>query len=189
MRYSRALERELLTEIARSPEAHLVLGPRTTPVFGTGPYRRKDGAIVVYRDGASERLHRRLYRLVRFPGLGNTKLSPACLLWGCLNPWHYTDTGVTSATFCPNGHDLRATMLPDGVCGRCLTVRRAQRSNGQPTAAAKQRAKTHCPRGHAYDHHNTAVYRDPRGRIHRRCRACDATRRRRLPLSAPPPSV
>jgi hypothetical protein len=39
---------------------------------------------------------------------------------------------------------------------------------------------THCPRGHAYDEANTSVRISARGRVSRKCRACEAARQREL---------
>lgn len=85
-------------------------------------------------------------------------------------------------------YELVVGVVPRGlkvghVCGREACVNPAHLVAGTvrehtlrgDTIAARNAAKTHCPRGHAYDARNTYLYRSRRGR-HRMCRTCKGLR-------------
>lgn len=76
------------------------------------------------------------------------------------------------------------------------------RKNHPGNTADIRRSITHCPKGHPYSGDNLYVWRDKRGRPHRKCRTCQRARNRRqrrkgevsvgvdaLALSPSPPSL
>lgn len=101
--------------------------------------------------------HRWLYQHVNGPIPEGLNLDHLCRVRNCVNPAHLEP--VT------NAENIRRGMV--GV------VRGAQ-----------QRAKTHCPQGHPYDEANTIFYGG--AKRYRRCRACEAIRKKRTPSSKRP---
>lgn len=102
------------------------------------------------RSGSYRPAHRVAWEMLVGPIGGGLEIDHLCRNHGCVNPDHLEP--VTHAE----------------------NMRRA------PWKAAEfQRAKTHCPKGHAYDEENTYINAGKR-----RCRACDRERCRRRSGSA-----
>lgn len=176
-------ERSVLESIRRYPEDHVV--------WKRELYTRSDGALQVYRDGLSEFLHRRLYRLLIDPELKRQRLARSCERFGCVNPYHWRITGPLVAgarSHCVHGHEYTdANTTASGHCATCAAVRAAKRAGGVIDAPSLNAVKTHCPHGHEYDATNTYVYVGGHG-VHRKCRRCNAERaaaRRQRPAPAP----
>ncbi|MDQ3028986.1 MAG: HNH endonuclease [Actinomycetota bacterium] len=93
------------------------------------------------RTGQMEGAHRVAYRLLIGEVPDGLELDHLCRNPGCVNPWHLEP--VTHAV-------------------------NSRRSTAGEVNAARQRAITHCPQGHAYSAENTGFRRDGR----RRCKAC-----------------
>lgn len=175
MKLSLEAERSVIESARRYPSDHIVWQRKS--------YSRADGALTVYRDGLSEALHRRLYRLVIDPELKRQRLERTCDRWGCANPYHYRIAGGTergARTHCGKGHPYEPDNVTDsGHCLICATARRAKRAAGEKLdAPARNAAKEFCPSGHAYDQANTYIAIGARG-IHRKCRRCNRDRARR----------
>ena len=180
MKLSRSAEADVVESLRRYPDDHLVFRPEM--------YLRADGFLPVYRDGLSEFLHRRLYRLTVQPDLGRRKLVRICDRHGCVNPLHHrTAEGLEpgSRERCPNGHLYEGNTTWSGHCAICARARQARRAgHAGPDAAAINAAKDVCPNGHEYDEANTYYWQTARG-THRKCRACNRARaaaRRRRPV-------
>lgn len=107
-------------------------------------------------EGKKALAHRIIYQLLKGPILHGLQLDHLCRVRECVNPAHMEP--VTCA------ENLR----------RGLTSQ---------VAAARERAKTHCPYGHPYDEANTYMGKNSAGRRGRVCRKCNnistAKRRRR----------
>jgi hypothetical protein len=177
VKLSREAERSVLESIRRYPEDHVT--------WRRELYTRADGALLVYRDGLAELLHRRLYRLTIDPDLGRKRLVRTCDKHGCANPHHYEVQGEETRTHCPKGHPYAGNTDPTGHCAICAAARRASRSGDGKPAPVLNAEKTHCPNSHEYTPRNTYVYVG-RGGVHRKCRACNAERaaaRRRQPAA------
>lgn len=176
-------ERSVLESIRRYPEDHVV--------WKRELYTRPDGALQVYRDGLSEFVHRRFYRLLIDPELKRQRLGRTCDRFGCVNPYHWQITGPVARgarTHCVHGHEYTdANTTASGHCATCAAVRIAKRAGGAADAPGLNAAKTRCPNDHEYDAANTYVYLTDRG-VHRKCRACNRERaaaRRQRPGAAP----
>lgn len=163
----------MLESIRRYPDDHVV--------WKRDLYTRSDGALLVYRDGLTEQLHRRLYRLAVDPELKRKRLRRTCDRWGCQNPKHFEVSGETdprARAACAKGHAYTDENTdPTGHCRTCADARRAARAPRRPDAAERNAAKDACPYGHAYDAKNTYLYIGERG-VHRKCRLCNAERAR-----------
>ena len=103
---------------------------------------RSDGYGVLRHNGKTVRAHRFLYEQIRGAIPAGLDLDHLCRNRACCNPYH-----------------LEAV-------DRATNLRRGE------TITAKNLAKTHCPRGHAYDDENTAVYKTRNGTLGRWCRQC-----------------
>jgi hypothetical protein len=110
-------------------------------------------------DGLTRSRHRELWLRVIGP-LGKKRLvrrddAPCALdvfmggTW-CANPYHFEAIAGT----------------------RKRRGRAPYQSNGLPTAAEKNRAKTHCPKNHPLTPENVYLWTDSKGRQHRTCRRC-----------------
>ena len=93
--------------------------------------------------------HRAAYILLRGPIPTGLETDHLCRNRWCVNPYHLELTTHRENV-------RRSPLLAD------------------PLVARKERAKTHCPRGHAYDEENTRRYKGSR-----QCRACNLARMRR----------
>jgi hypothetical protein len=164
-------ERSVIESIRRYPEDHVV--------WKRELYTRPDGALQVYRDGLSEFLHRRLYRLLIDPNLKRQRLARSCDRFGCVNPYHWVITGPRekgARQACPHGHPYTdANTTASGHCATCAAARAALRAGGVTDAPALNAAKTHCPNNHEYTPGNTYVYVGAHG-VHRKCRICNRQR-------------
>lgn len=173
MRLSADAERSVIESIQRYPEDHVV--------WKRELYTRTDGALQVYRDGLSEFLHRRLYRLLVEPELKRQRLARVCERWGCVNPHHFRITGPLQPGLrghCGNGHAYTPeNTAPSGHCLTCAALRQAARAGTHTSAPALNAAKASCPANHPYDERNTYFYVSARG-AHRKCRACNRERAR-----------
>jgi hypothetical protein len=123
-------------------------GPMLSPYLGpcwdwTGGKKGTRYGGIVIGDGDPRRAyaHRVVYELVRGPVPEGLELDHLCRRRFCVNPAH-----------------LEAVTHTENV----------RRGEASKVSSARQRAKTHCPRGHPYDAANT--YIAPRGS--RTCRRC-----------------
>lgn len=95
----------------------------------------------------------------------------------------HTRTAINAAkTHCPYGHPLDGINGGQRYCRTCNRDRTRERRMAQRRAAGipagrgvREKAKTHCPQGHAYDETNTRV--TPQGS--RVCRTCERAKGRR----------
>lgn len=104
-------------------------------------------------DGRVQKATRVIWELLVGPIPDSLHLDHLCRYHPCVNPDHLEP--VTNAE-------------------------NARRGEAGLKTGARQRAKTHCPQGHAYDERNT--YRDKRG--HRLCIACLRANTRRYRTTA-----
>ncbi len=110
-------------------------------------------------------------------------LDPVTLRTNTMRSPHTRPSINASKTHCPQGHPLsKARSNGQRLCVECN--RRQTRENsmarrrlaGIPAGrGAREKAKTHCPQGHAYDEANTRV--TPQGG--RVCRTCERAKGRR----------
>jgi hypothetical protein len=170
--YSKKLEADVLTALARAPDAHLRFQPDDY---------RPDGTIIVYRDNLSETLHRRLYRQVIGPVPSGLYLKKFCNTDRCLNPHHYRleKASRPPRATCPNGHPYTKANLLEGrnKCRTCKENRLAKRRKGV-------QRKDYCKQGHKLTPSNVYRWKDVRGRAHRRCKTCHLERVRAARLEA-----
>lgn len=99
--------------------------------------------------------HRIIYELVRGPIDSTLDCDHLCRQRSCVRPSHIE----------PVPHKVNV-----------------RRGAARTVPAARQRAKTHCPRGHAYNWENTYVQPSTGGRC---CRTCDREKKRRNFSGAP----
>jgi hypothetical protein len=104
--------------------------------------RKSGGYGQLTRSGKRALVHRLIYELMVGPIPPEMQLDHLCRQRGCVNPAHLR--------ICTNRENANAPGAKTGV-----------------RTGAKNRAKTHCPRGHEYTKENT--YLDNGGRS---CRAC-----------------
>jgi hypothetical protein len=144
-------------------------------------------------DGEQVGAHRVAYDWLIGPIPDGHDLDHLCRVPPCCNPEHTEpvthqenilrgdspSAQHARKTHCPQGHpfdEANTYRDPDGSrnCRACKRARRRGDGGGLTggfVRGAQQRAKTHCPNGHAYDAENTIVYRG--GRY---CRACHRER-------------
>lgn len=97
------------------------------------------------------RAHRAAYELFVGPVPDGLQIDHLCRVRNCINPAHLE--AVTGSENCRRG------TVGDHIADR-------------------QRAKTHCPRGHEYSGENLAFWKNS-GRVGRKCRACESARGKR----------
>ena len=108
---------------------------------------RSDGYVRIEIGGRSFYAHRIMYEFFREAIPKGMHINHLCLIKNCLNPWHHTP--VT-----PGAHE--------------------EIHHNLDKAHEWQRARTHCPRNHAYSEHGRFQRRG--GRI---CLACQRLRQKR----------
>jgi hypothetical protein len=142
MRFTRALEEQIVEAITTNPEDHIVL---------PSEMYRPDGLILIHRDNLSYAIHRYLYgKLVR-PLKRGEYLLPRCKVRGCINPLephrklsNSPHPGQAANRTCPNGHEYtRENTLPASErnrCRQCKQERLARRrvKDAERRAALKQ---------------------------------------------------
>ncbi len=160
MRYSAAIEAQILAQIVREPNRAIIL-----PEWA---YWKGDPQPWVYIDQMPTRLIRHLYGLVvgdlhpdhglvNPPGVDPRNVNPRLA--------EVTPTR-TARVVCPNGHRYTGDDYIAGVGQRCQTCR-AGKLLGRPNVGEINKAKTTCPQGHK-------LIRRKDGK--RRCRECPAAR-------------
>lgn len=170
MRFSRALEAEVIASIEADHDICVV--------FPAEMYKA-DGSIPVHRDNVSMLMHRYLYIAILGELERKLFLLPNCATEGCMNPFHRRlatlPMGSRQRTACPNGHKYtEATSLPGrDRCKICRDARMARRR----TSGSYPRPKV-CKQGHDLTAKNVYTHTDKAGRIHRRCRQCTLDRTR-----------
>ena len=102
------------------------------------------GGYGQFEKGHTRPAHRVAYEMLREPIPVGLHLDHLCRVRCCVNPWHLEPVS-------PAENNRR------GIAGQV---------NG-----ARQKAKTHCPRGHLYDASNTYTYG-----VNRHCRECHRNR-------------
>jgi hypothetical protein len=166
MRYTQEIEEAIVAQIQREPEREVILPDWC--------YWKGIDTPWIYREQIPTRLvvvlHERLIGalpegagLARKPGTDPRNVNPH--LWVVV-------PGPRARAVCDNGHEYGQDDWIEGVGHRCQTCRaeRALRreGSGQPSPAAVNRAKTHCPQEHEYTPENTIRLKSGR----RRCKTC-----------------
>lgn len=154
MRFTRALEAEIVAALESSRDSHIFLPAEAY---------RDDNNVLIHRDGTAMFLHRYLWKKLR-PGdrlersMFLLRDASVCMHDRCQNPWHRLRS-TTSTIKAPKPKRIRPT-------------------TGKPTAAALNAAKQKCPAGHEYAPENTYRWKDGKGRTHRKCKTCTKDRAR-----------
>jgi hypothetical protein len=168
MKFPPDLQRKVLVQLENEPDRCLCT---------------EEDEPLVYVDNLTQRLSRWVWEQVRGELPRERYLLRRCDSWGCINPWHRD--AITTARpprdRCPNGHLYDpATDLPGRLrCGVCAAARLERRRKlYDPLAGIPNGAKTHCPREHRLSPDNVYVWKDRKGRHHRRCRQCTIERSR-----------
>lgn len=152
---------------------------------GYGSFRHQGQARVV---------HRLTYEATFGPIQDGLQIDHLCRNRGCCNPDHLEavsqkinllrGVGFSAENArkerCPDGHIYDAiNYRGDRECSTCKRMRRRKHYEANSIAtkpAAKDR--THCPSGHPYSSENTRITKEG----YRKCRACQAERRRATAL-------
>lgn len=166
-------------------EAELIEAVRANPLtcirLPEAAYRRRDNAVVVYRDNVQEFLHRRLYRILIDPAIRRNYLIRTCETIGCINPYHYRlgrERAPLSRDVCPNGHEYSPENLtPTGHCRICVEAHIERRKAATAAGKVVKQPATHCPSGHEFTPENTYEYPGKYG-MYRKCRTCTHLRNR-----------
>lgn len=174
-----AWEDEIVRELEETPVlVHYFLPPEEY---------RKDGRILVTRDGLRVFLHRQLYRRLVGPITDSDFLvrNHWCQEIQCVNPDHYhvTRRSYVPRDRCRNGHlYTSADERPDGtrLCRACYRAREERKKRGGDPHWRIESRRKFCPYGHAYTDDNTYTYTSPRGWVKRKCRTCTIARAKGL---------
>lgn len=149
----RAIMPRLNQTIAERFERHFHPEPNTGCWLWTG-HLHDHGYAMLRANGKNMRMHRWSYEHFIGPIPRGLQIDHLCRTRCCVNPDHL-----------------------EAVTGKENTKRGLSGS----LARARNLAKTHCPRGHAYTPENIEMYRDGK----RRCRTCIRARRRKNQPLAP----
>jgi hypothetical protein len=123
-------------------------GPMDTPCLRWTGAKDGRGYGNVKVQGRVRKAHRVVYELTKGPVATGLDCDHLCREPSCVRPSHIE----------PVPHRVNV-----------------QRGAARTVPGARQRAKTHCPRGHAYSPENTYIQPSTRGRC---CRACDREKKR-----------
>ncbi len=151
MQWNKDIEMSLMGRIGINPDAHLILD--------SSLYTASRARILIYEDGLTTTLHRKLYTLL-FGAPQSRFLLRTCDIAYCVNPYHFLESHA------PVLHSENTPGVP--------------RADGKMTSAQINAAKTHCPRGHEYNFENTYRFTKRNGTTSRSCRACRRARRAEL---------
>lgn len=168
MRFPIELEAQVVEAIMADIEMHAGFDPT---VYGP------DGAIIIYRNGLRKRLHRYLYEVLIGDIPERHALRRTCKHKRCVNPYHYEvydpTLGMRNRVKCIHGHlytPENTGTQPSGrrYCRACRVARNARRRK-HPNGYTH----TVCKRGHNISTDSAVyIFRDAKGRPHRRCRIC-----------------
>lgn len=172
------VEQRFLAKCDRTGECWLWTG-RTDRDYGTFALTPNQGV----------RAHRWAYEHWVGPIPHGMQIDHLCRVRSCVNPLHLRTTTArensqyrsAQITHCPQGHpyDETNTLVSGGrrhcrECGRVRAKQSARKYYGIPDSVVENKAKTHCPAGHAYTEHGVAY----KGK--RQCRPCATEAMRRF---------
>lgn len=167
------LERQILEQLQAHPDKALVL-----PEWC---YWKGQSQPTIYVDGLPTKLHRYLYE----KAIGSLEYGVRLHLRDGVHPKNVNphlfvpQLSRRRGESCPKGHPYAGNEMPDNSmgwrCRTCYLAWREEHSLGRPNVGQVNAAKTHCPKRHRYDEHNTLYLSNGR----RRCRQCNADQSRK----------